>query len=424
MASKVVYKNGGSSPFYTIYVTCSVDNNYNDTQAKVSWESYITFGNWFQWGVRLKTYVNGEVVGNKAQACTSTNQTVCKSSGTLYITKGTSSQTINFSATTSSETVNDYGGIGSSNIGTASGSFSVSTRTSYTITFNANGGVGGPKTATKYHDIDLTIPSTKPTRDNYGFLGWNTEADGSGYYAVDNKITSNESKTMYAIWQANVSPCELEPVINQTINYEFSVLTFTIQAPAPSNTQQQIDTCYYMFNHNGVQSIKKYLNEEQIQTLLNGETVTIVEPLQEDYPYQLVVYNYNSANTVENIPYALGTSFWTRPHSPRLISAIRQRNSESGESELSLSINVSNTQIDNRKALKCQIDDKSYMIENPEDIVTIVSTIPTNENIEIVLYGNDATSEIMRYGKNIVIPLHNIYFKLDKDGSVKFNIPE
>lgn len=125
MASKTIYKNS-SSTFYTIYVTCSVDNSYSSTQAKVTWSSYITFGNWYQWGVRLKTYVNGSQVGNTAQACTYSGQTVCSSSGTVYITKTASAQTISFSATSSSETVSGYGGVGSSYTGTASGTFSVS----------------------------------------------------------------------------------------------------------------------------------------------------------------------------------------------------------------------------------------------------------------------------------------------------------
>ena len=124
MASKTIMKNT-SSTFYTIYVTCTVDNDYSTTQAKLSWSSYITFGNWYQWGVRLKTYVNGSEVGNKAQACTSTGQTVCSSSGTVYITKTASSQSISFSATSSSETVSGYGGVGSSYTGTASGTVTV-----------------------------------------------------------------------------------------------------------------------------------------------------------------------------------------------------------------------------------------------------------------------------------------------------------
>lgn len=165
MASKVIYKNS-SSTFYTIYVTCTVDNSYSTTQAKVSWESYIKFGNWYQWGVRLKTTVNGTQVGNTAQACTSTGQTVCSSSGTVYITKTASAQTISFSATSSSETVSGYGGVGSSYTGTASGTFTV------------NAGKQAPAAAT-------SCSLTESTKDTTATFTWT--ASGTTLKPIENQ---------------------------------------------------------------------------------------------------------------------------------------------------------------------------------------------------------------------------------------------
>ena len=149
MASKTITRS--SSTFYTIYVTCTVNNDYSATQASVAWSSYITFGNWYQWGVRLKTYVNGVEVGNKAQACTSSGQTICSSSGTAYIDKTSSAQTINFSATSSSETVSGYGGVGSSYTGTASGTFTVN--------------AGGPAPVT-------SCTLTESTKDSKATFSW------------------------------------------------------------------------------------------------------------------------------------------------------------------------------------------------------------------------------------------------------------
>lgn len=47
---------------------------------------------------------------------------------------------------------------------TATGSVTVSAKTSYTVSYNANGGTGAPAAQTKWHGTNLTLSSTKPTR--------------------------------------------------------------------------------------------------------------------------------------------------------------------------------------------------------------------------------------------------------------------
>jgi len=72
---------------------------------------------------------------------------------------------------------------------------------SYTVTYNANGGSGAPSTQTKSYNVDLTLSSTKPTRDGYNFTEWNTKSDGTGTaYTSGGKYTKNESVTLYAQW--------------------------------------------------------------------------------------------------------------------------------------------------------------------------------------------------------------------------------
>lgn len=85
-----------------------------------------------------------------------------------------------------------------------SGSFTIGAKTSYTVSYNANGGSGVPSNQTKWYGEDLTLSSTKPTRTGYSFKNWNTKADGSGTtYASGGGYTGNAALTLYAQWTPN-----------------------------------------------------------------------------------------------------------------------------------------------------------------------------------------------------------------------------
>lgn len=74
-------------------------------------------------------------------------------------------------------------------------------RTSYVITYNANGGSGAPSNQTKYHGQALTLSSGKPTRSGYTFLGWaKSSAAQSAEYASGQSYTENAAITLYAVW--------------------------------------------------------------------------------------------------------------------------------------------------------------------------------------------------------------------------------
>ena len=75
--------------------------------------------------------------------------------------------------------------------------------TTYTVSYNANGGSGAPSSQTKTHGVSLTLSSTKPTREGYTFKGWATSANGSVAYAAGASYTANSNATLYAVWQAN-----------------------------------------------------------------------------------------------------------------------------------------------------------------------------------------------------------------------------
>lgn len=91
--------------------------------------------------------------------------------------------------------------------------------TSYTVTYNANGGIGAPSEQEKLHDNDLMLSSVRPTGKTYTvtfdgnggsvaedskqykqvFSNWNTKEDGSGdSYAAGYIYSANSDTTLYA----------------------------------------------------------------------------------------------------------------------------------------------------------------------------------------------------------------------------------
>lgn len=84
----------------------------------------------------------------------------------------------------------------------------------YQITFNANGGIGGPATATATYDARMDKLTTLPTRDTYSFTGYFDDQDaGVQYYASDGTALRSWDKTsnatLYAHWSQNRIACEL-----------------------------------------------------------------------------------------------------------------------------------------------------------------------------------------------------------------------
>lgn len=70
------------------------------------------------------------------------------------------------------------------------------------VTFDANGGKGAPGRADKWYGEQVTIPTTKPTRTNYEFLGWSSTKSGSVEYQPGQKYwIADEDVTYYAIWK-------------------------------------------------------------------------------------------------------------------------------------------------------------------------------------------------------------------------------
>ena len=80
------------------------------------------------------------------------------------------------------------------------------TREKHTIRYDANGGSGAPGNQTKTMGVDLWLSSATPSRPQYVFKGWNTEANGSGTsYSPGQQFYPDADTTLYAQWEEDTS---------------------------------------------------------------------------------------------------------------------------------------------------------------------------------------------------------------------------
>jgi uncharacterized repeat protein (TIGR02543 family) len=83
-----------------------------------------------------------------------------------------------------------------------SATMTIGARRSYPVSYNANGGTGGPTTQTKWYGETLTIPISQPTRAGHRFIGWATSSTAtSASYSPGSSYTGNAPLSLYAVWQ-------------------------------------------------------------------------------------------------------------------------------------------------------------------------------------------------------------------------------
>lgn len=231
-ASKSTYKNGNSR-FYTATVTTSLKEANNGYDV-LHWSSNINFGDWYLYGARLETYVNGQRVGNVSGACTASGQTICSGSGDITIYKTHSWQDVSIGVKVISETVNGYGGVGIT--AEAWSTHGVAAKPSYTVSYNANGGSGAPSAQTKWYGENLTLSGIRPTRTGHIFSGW-SGSDGKAYNP-GSTYSGNGALTLTAKWGTNTYTVTFKDghsgatLKTQTVNYNTNA---TPPAP-PSRT--------------------------------------------------------------------------------------------------------------------------------------------------------------------------------------------
>lgn len=144
--------------------------------------------------------IAGDTVKTGTYSINGKSGTYTIASGKKTINRGTSSKkiTIYCSFTFNLTWSGSYAGTK-----TASDSFTLAAKTSYTVDYDTKGGTGGPTTQTKWHGDDLTLSSAVPTKTDCTFLGWATSVDGAVAYSPLDIYSTNESITLYAVWRNN-----------------------------------------------------------------------------------------------------------------------------------------------------------------------------------------------------------------------------
>ena len=73
------------------------------------------------------------------------------------------------------------------------------------LSYDANGGIGTMSAETGVAGKIVTVAQNEFTRNNYAFIGWNTQADGKGtaYKPGDSFTLTDKDTVLYAQWSKN-----------------------------------------------------------------------------------------------------------------------------------------------------------------------------------------------------------------------------
>lgn len=140
-----------------------------------------------------------------------------------------------------------------------SGTIAISAKTSYTISYNANGGSGAPASQTKWYGETLKLQTGTPTRTGWTFKGWATTSTATtAAYAAGANYTANSGATLYAVWQRNT----------YTVSYNANGGT---GAPANQTKQYGID----LVLSNGAPSLDYYTFKGWATSTANASAGTV-----------------------------------------------------------------------------------------------------------------------------------------------------
>ena len=147
----------------------------------------------------------------------------------------------------------------------------------YKVSYDANGGENAPAEQTKIHDVELKLSNSKPTREGYTFIEWNTKEDGTGEsYTLGATYTENSSLMLYAQWE-EISELEAEisceyPTSNgvkaepgDKVAYEITLSSATSNVTLPTEVKVKLDS-----------KVKLDIDSLPANAIYDSETNTII----------------------------------------------------------------------------------------------------------------------------------------------------
>ena len=237
-----------SSGSYTsrLYLQAKINSQNSDTKKSVIGVRISIQNNWLSWNSDVtKIYTTGAetkyVYGTASQG---KSMSVSGSGSSSYVEKWSAETSITIDHNQSAYSSGNFtlgasiyvsitGQAGTKSISPVDCHVTVPAPTTWTVSYNANGGTGAPGNQTKTKDVTLTLSSTTPTRASetttgatvtfsdsvgtpaystyttvgatisYTFDHWNTKQDNTGTnYAAGGSYTANEGATLYAQWSS------------------------------------------------------------------------------------------------------------------------------------------------------------------------------------------------------------------------------
>ena len=175
----------------------------------------------------------------------------------------------------------------------------------YTITYDANGGVNPPAAQTKTYGVSLTLTSSKPTREGYTFTGWNTAANGSGTaYASGGTFTTNAATTLYAQWE---EICD-QTATGGTGSYSNGTITlsakFNTCGDAYIGFQWKEDGKDWCYDNSNDCYVQLGVNNKKNETV----TATVTKPSGNSYVFRpYIVVGNDAKNWLYGTDFTVGT---------------------------------------------------------------------------------------------------------------------
>ena len=148
---------------------------------------------------------------------------------------------------------------------------STSAPTTYSVTYNANGGSGAPSAQTKTKDVSLTLSTTRPTRAGYNFLGWATSSSAaSAQYQPGSTYTANANVTLYAVWE-ELNTIAINEANFPDANFRTVVSTFDKNGDGKLNDAEIAAVTVINCSKKNISSLKGIEYFTALERLLCGE---------------------------------------------------------------------------------------------------------------------------------------------------------